>query len=122
MYDHRIAITFNDTLAGKLLRLFKSVFTSLCDHSISVTLNDNSIEHVFLRADFQKCSSLTPTSLASPETGLKGVMKMTIGPKTRLRNKYLLLAQEIFWSKTLEETNRFSPLSSFLNPIPIAML
>ena len=78
---------------GKLLRLFKSVFTSSHDHSISVTLNDNSIERVFLRADFQKCSTLTPTSLASPETGLKEVMKMTTGPKTRLRNTYLLLTQ-----------------------------
>ena len=122
LYDHRIAITFNDILAKKDLRLFKSYFPSLYDHRISITFNDNSIERVFLRAHFQKCSALTPTSLSLPETGLKQVMKMTTGPKMRLRNKYLLLAQETSWSETLRGASRFSPLSSFLSPNPSEIL
>lgn len=65
---------------GMLLELPKSVFPSLHDQ-ISITFNDKSIEFVALRAHSQKRCAVTSTSLSSPETNLKQVMKMAARPK-----------------------------------------
>lgn len=63
-----------------LLELSKSVFPNVYDQ-ISITFNDKSIEFVALKAHFQKCCTVTSTSLSSPETNLKQVMKMAARPK-----------------------------------------